>query len=61
MEGTRSWFELITVIYGRVDKLESRVTGVALFHHRETFNQTLLMCLHDFNTGGPVNVTFVPA
>lgn len=48
---TRSWFMLITVIYRHIeDKVESRVAGVALSDHQETFNQTLLMCLHNFNT-----------
>lgn len=60
MEITRSWFKLITVIYRRVeDKLQSHVTAVAPFH-QETFNQTRVINLPNFNTLGSVNVTFVP-
>lgn len=29
------------------------------FSMQETFNQTLVLCLHNFNTSGFVNVTFV--
>lgn len=42
---------LITVIYRHIeDTVESRVAGVALSDHQETFNQTLLTCLYNFNT-----------